>query len=819
MTRTIRLAVHYTAVVCFAVVCFIAATPALAQEPPPATPDGVVLEGDRDAIGLPVVSVEVVGNRLVSDTQVLNTTRTRVGDPFDPRMVTEDYQRIYNQRRFRRVDARYEIVDRPGGRGVAVVFEVEELPPVDTVEFNGNRKFASTTLRDLLDIEVGFTAGQRGDPVLLAFAVDAIERLYKSQNHALVQVNVVRDEATGAVVFDIVEGPVVRIRNIDFLGAASFSERELKRQISTKVWAWLSLLGYDGEFDEAQLDEDVASLVRFYRDMGYFDARVGRRVVWSPDLTQVQIEFLVDEGARYEIGEIRFQGHSAVDEAALRAAIEAARVTEGKPYDAQLLRQAISEIVKTYSPLGYIYSIAPPGITPDPEFLDINPQPSFRMEEGIVDITFVISEGKPFRVGDIQIRGNDKTQDKVILREFDLAPGQLYDSDAVSRATRRLEGSRYYTSVRVTPVRSPDNGEDERDLLIEVVEQSTALLTFGGSLNSNGGVAGRIAYEQRNFDLFDFPRSPGDLFGESFQGAGQSLRISLEPGTVRTNASIDFFEPHLFDQNLGFGTEAYYRTIRRREYQDTRAGGVIRFVPRIGRNISTSIGIRGEDVRIFDIDDVGTGVRAPEIEAAEGHTTLTSVQFRVGYTRLDHPLTPTSGITADAGWETFGVLGGPSFQRINAGASAFVPLYRDERDRATVFELRGDTGAIYNDAPFFERFYAGGFGSVRGFRFRGISPRDGLDEDAVGGDFMITGSASLGFPIYDRTLRGVVFTDFGSVDDDYEFDTIRVSAGFGIRLTFDALGGIPFAFDLAWPLNDSEEDDLQVFSFSLGILQ
>ena len=794
-----------------------AAAPAVAMQAAPTT-----LAADADAVGLPVLSVEVVGNERAGDTLVLNAARTAVGEAFDPETVAEDYQRIYALRRFRRVEARYEVVRADDGtRGVAVVFEVEELPTVAAVRFEGNRRVDDATLRRLIDAEAGLAAGARGDPVLLAFAADAIERYYESKSHALAEVRAERDEGTGAAVFRITEGPRVFVRNVDFLGADSFTEGELKKQVRTRPRGPLGFFG-DGRLDERQIEEDVQSLRRFYRqEKGFFDARVGRRLVWSPDLSEVQVEFLVDEGPRYRIGEIEFEGVEALDEAALRARLaEEARLAEGTPYDGERVRAAVAEIVEAYSPLGYIYSPPPPGIAADPQYLNVRVDEAFRLEPGVVDLTVRVGEGRPFRVGEVRVRGNTKTQDKVILRQFDTAPGELYDSDDVQRATRRLQAGGYYSQVRVTPVLPPgqDADSDTRDILVEVEEQSTAVLTFGGSVSSNGGLFGTISYEQKNFDLFDLPEGLGDTFGGAFQGAGQTFLVRLQPGTVRTNASVAFYEPYLLDQNLGFGTDAYYRTVRRREYRDTRGGGRVRLIPRLGRNLSTTFSLRGEDVRIFDLD-APLRDRAPDIREFEGHTTLTSAGFAVGYTDVDSPLNTTLGYAVDAGWESFGVLGGPSFQRVTASVNGFVPLYRDLGDRAVVLEGRGDAGAIYNDAPFFERFYEGGFGSVRGFRYRGISPRGGIDDDPVGGDFTFTASTAVSFPLYEETLRGVAFVDAGSVDDDTSLTTIRVAAGFGFRLTLGPLGGVPIALDFAWPINKRPEDDEQVFSFSLGILQ
>lgn len=756
-----------------------------------------------------MAEVRIVGNRSISDAEVLNAVRTEAGEPFDPQTVREDYQRIYSLRRFSRVEAMFE--ETP--RGIVVVFEVEEQPALTRVRFRGNRRFDDETLRQLVEFETNRSV----DPVMLAFAQSAIEELYRSRNFALAEVKVIRDEETGTITFDIIEGPRVRVRNIDFVGAKSFPEAPLlssplRKQISTRIYWPFGLFGRDGLYDPRRLEEDVASIQRFYRDRGFFDARVGRRVVFSPDLTEVQIEFLIDEGQRYVIDDIVFEGNQRLSSQQLRAAI---RLEPGEHYDREDTQRAERDIIEAYSPFGLIYQQPIPGVPPDPDYLRIEEAQVFQLQPGRLRLVFNISEGKPFRVGNIEIRGNTKTQDKVFLREFDLAPGDLYDSAAVQDAHRRLLASRYFSRVSISPI-----GEkpDERDILIEVDEQSTAMLTFGGAVSSNGGLIGTIKYEQRNFDLFDWPARSGDLInGAAFTGAGQTLRILLEPGTERNNATITFYEPWLLDQNMGFGADAYWRTYRRREYDERRGGGRLRLSPRFGRDWRTGISVRGEDVEISDLDSPLSD-RAPDYLAFEGNTTITSVGADIGYRKVDNPLIPANGIDVSASWESYGVLGGPPFQKLTTSFNGFVPLYRDLTDRPTVLEVRLDAGYLYEDAPFFERFFAGGFGSVRGFRYRGISPRQGLDEDPVGGDFMMTGSLNLGFPLYGQSVRGVVFSDFGTVESDLEFGTIRTSVGFGFRFSFEGLGSIPIALDFGFPLNERPEDDEQIFSFSLGFI-
>ncbi|MEL7238667.1 MAG: POTRA domain-containing protein, partial [Planctomycetota bacterium] len=511
----------------------------------PAASAQLVAEPEDSAVGRSVVEVRVTGNRRVADTEILNVLRTEIGEPFNPQTVTEDYQRIFDLGSFTTVNARYE--ERP--TGVIVVFQVTEKPPTGEVIFRGNSVFPDRALGELVVSEAGPVA----DTVLLGFARDSIERLYQSRNYALASVSVKRNP-DGSVVYDITEGPKVLVRNIDFLGSETFTERELKRVIATRIYFPLSFFGYNGRYNEQVLDQDIGSLQQFYRDNGFFDVRVGRRTKWSPDLTEVQVEFLIDEGERYRIGEIEFQGNDAVEEPALRDAIERARLMEGDFYDASRVRAATRELVRTYSPLGFIYAPPPPGVPGDPSFLSFNTASRVRLEPGIVDLTINISEGRPFNIGRIKVRGNQFTKDKVILRQFDLAPGQLYNSDAVVRGNRRLQQKQFFSRVQVTPV-LPDNfvpaGEGEietRDLLVEVEEQSTALLTLSGAISSNGGLIGSLTYEQRNFDIADWPGSVGDVFrGEAFRGAGQNFRARIEPGTIRSNASLSFFEPYLYD--------------------------------------------------------------------------------------------------------------------------------------------------------------------------------------------------------------------------------------------------------------------------------
>jgi outer membrane protein insertion porin family len=293
------------------------------------------------------------------------------------------------------------------------------------------------------------------------------------------------------------------------------------------------------------------------------------------------------------------------------------------------------------------------------------------------------------------------------------------------------------------------------------------------------------------------------------------LRLSFEPGTTQTNASILFRDPYIFDQEYGFTAEAYLRNRFRENYNDRRLGGRLSLDKRFDYIHSARVSLRGEEVDIRNIRD--KEIRAEEILDAEGNSTLTSIGLSGRRDTTNRGIVPYRGTTTSIGWEGFGLLGGEwDFHRFTAGFDWYQTLSEDLLDRRTVFGFHLDGGYITGDEPFFERFYGGGIGSIRGFAYRGVSPRSGPDDDRVGGIFSITGTAEVSFPLYEESLRGVVFTDFGTVEEDVEFGTIRTSVGAGVRLTLPFLGQVPIAIDFAIPLTKDDEDDTQIISFSLG---
>ncbi len=294
--------------------------------------------------------------------------------------------------------------------------------------------------------------------------------------------------------------------------------------------------------------------------------------------------------------------------------------------------------------------------------------------------------------------------------------------------------------------------------------------------------------------------------------------MTLEPGTESSNASVLFSEPYLFDQPYSFTEEAYFRDRTREHYDETRIGDRVSFGKRFSYFDALTLSLRGEAVDIHNIAD--PPLRAPEIIDLRGQSEITSVGIQFRHDTTNRGFLPSHGQTFTIGDEQAGALGGNfEFNKISAGYDKYITLGEDLLDRKTVLALHSDFGYIFGGAPFFERFYAGGIGSIRGFRFRGVSPRAGIDDDPVGGDFIVTGTAEVSFPLAADILRYVVFTDVGDVERNFEIGQFRASVGTGIRLVLPFLGQAPLAFDVAFPISKSSQDDEQVFSFSFGFVQ
>jgi len=753
---------------------------------PPAAADPSPQEGQ------PVKAVEITGNERLGKTYIRGFLQTHAGEPYSEEQVQADIRRLLQTGKFLDVLATRRIEDGQ----VIVTFTVKEKPAIADVQFLGNKKYKEKDLLEQLD----FGPGDPIDRLAIDQGRENIERLYHEAGYAEVQVSldeaVLRDE--GIVLYRITEGPRVRLRKILFDGNASFPANRLMSQIGSKTYIWLLRTG---AYDPDQVERDVAALRSFYRDRGFLDVQVSYQRQFSPDHKDLTLTFVIDEGLRYAIKSIRFEGNTVFSDDELASLIGS---QVGGYLDLERVRNDVKAIRSRYGEQGYIYAT----VTAKP--------PVYDEEPGYVHLTIAIQEGEPYRIGRIVIRGNKQTKDKVVRRELRFFPEELFNTTEMKAAERRLIETQLFTDAKISPV-----GEEPgvRDVLVEVTEnERTRQLLVGVGVTSNSGVIGSFMIENRNFDLFDWPRDFNEFIrGKAFRGAGQLLRFQVEPGTELTRMRLDFREPYLLDKPISFGTSFYVFERARDAYDEQRIGLNVSFGRRFHSGLlegwAAELAFRTEWVDIGGVD----WTDAEDIRDAKGSSYLGTIKGTLVHDTTDSRFTPSRGHRFQVSYEQAGALGGDYyFGKLRAGYAWHKTLRTDVFDRKSILTLRVRGGYIFGNAPVFERFYAGGIGSLRGFEFRSVTPRQGFHNDRVGGDFMVLTGAEYSFPLYGKALRGVIFTDMGTVEDDIRLSAWRMSLGFGLRVQVDFFGPIPLEFDFAIPLTTGPHDDQQVFSFFFG---
>lgn len=351
------------------------------------------------------------------------------------------------------------------------------------------------------------------------------------------------------------------------------------------------------------------------------------------------------------------------------------------------------------------------------------------------------------------------------------------------------------------------------DLDTYVSETQTGRLMFSVGVNSDAGVIGSVTLDEQNFDITRWPRSFEDIRnGTAFRGAGQQFRIEAVPGTQVQRYSFNFREPYLFDTAVSFGLSAFLYDRRFEDWDEQRLGGRVSLGYQLSPDLSGTVYVRGENVGISNIV-----TPAPQqLLDTEGDNALFLGGVSLAHDTRDNTFMPTEGHYVELSLEQ--AFGSFSFPRANLeGRQYFLLRQRADGSGRQTFGVTGRLGFTGSDTPVFEHYFAGGFTTLRGFDFRGASPRE-LGR-TVGGEFLALGSAEYMFPLTaNDMLRGVVFCDFGTVEPDVRFDadSFRVAPGFGLRVSVPALGPAPIALDFAVPVSHADGDDLQNFSFFVG---
>jgi outer membrane protein assembly complex protein YaeT len=677
---------------------------------------------------------------------------------------------------------------------------------------------------------VGFKKGESVDAIRVDFGREDLENFYKKNGFAFVKIDFDPDKlSSGQVSYNIEEGPRVIVSSIKFKGNKSIKSKSLKLSIKIDKKRWFL---FAGRYSEERMRTDASKIEDVYHRNGYLDCTVTARSEFTANGKKARVVFMIDEGPIYIVDELLFTGTNKIytvvdnfDKAVLRDRL---KLGVGEVYRIRAGESDRKDLLGLYREYGFVDAVVS---------MHVDRRTGNEQGKGAVSIEFSVSEGDQFRIGRIDITGNKKTQDKVVRRvldEYEFQPGNWYnrdvargdDSGALETKIRRMA---FMKDVAITSL--PGSTEDQKNVEVHVEEGQTGSVMFGAGIGSDSGFMGQIVYNQRNFDISDWPEDIGDFFsGQSFKGAGQSLRISLQPGTEFSEYMIDFGEPYYKDKPISFNALGSSWERFREDYDDEdiyderRTKGSFGFNERFEQRYSgqwrRGIGFRAEDVSINDIDP-----NTPkEIKDVEGGNLLFGLRLSIGKEDVDNQYNPHSGYRLNTSFEQ--VTGDHTFGILSGTLTRYRTVYEDLAERKTVLATKIHGATILGDAPMFEKFYAGGMSSMRGFDYRGIStlgvpeaggvPIPGAElKDPIGSDWLFLANTELIVPLVGESFSWLVFVDSGAIDSG----SYRASVGTGIQLLIPQwFGPVPMRFEIAEPFMKDDSDETKAFSFSIGRL-
>ncbi len=742
---------------------------------------------EADPEGLAIGWVETAGNTTITRTEILSAVRARVGQPFRAAQAAEDVRRLAA---LEGVDTAYYNAEVAEG-AVRLTFVVVEKNLIRSIHLDGNQKISDVRLLNELDLK-------QGDYLDLFFIRAGAEKLrdfYRRKGYPFARIEL--DDSrliVGQVHFRIEEGPRTKITEVTFSGNRAFTKRQLLKAIKSKTKKFLVFPVY---YDAEQLAKDTESLTEAYHKYAFLDVKTDSSVQFSENQKKAQITFTIEEGPQYLVDSISLSGYTFFTEAELRTD---SKLRADFLFSLDRMEFDRKKILNTYRGEGFLDAT-------------VEAKQTF-LPDARAAVEFQITEGPRYRIGEITITGNRTVKDHAIRRILDeegFSPGQWYDGQ-IAQGSGEGELERIVKQVAVTEstVITPTGSQpDRRDALVQITEGQTGMVMLGAGIASDSGLIGQISLDQRNFDITDLPESWSDLLtGKAFRGAGQRFRAVFSPGTRWSSYLVSFTEPFVYDQPVSMEMAFSGFTRLRESFDEKRTGPSFSLTRRYPDHWRRGVSLRFENVNVGELE-----LDAPsQVVKVKGDNLLFGTRFWFGRDLTDSRFRPSRGTNFDAGYEQ--VFGDHTYGIFSGTYRWYKTLYEDLAEQKTVLETKLYAGTVVGSAPLYDRFYGGGIGSIRGFRYRGISPR-GENDDPIGSDWIVMGNAEVAVPLGSEVFSMLFFTDAGMIDTG----GVRTSVGTGFQIMIpQVFGPVPMRFEFGVPMTKHGDDDTQAFSFSVGAL-
>ncbi|MGN5518789.1 outer membrane protein assembly factor BamA [Halopseudomonas sp. Lyrl_26] len=755
-----------------------------------------------------ISDIRVNGLQRVSAGSVFSALPLNIGDQADDQALVEASRSLFRTGFFQDIQLARE--------GNVLIINLVERPSISSIELEGNKAIKSEDLLNGLRM-AGLSEGEIFQQATLEGVRNELLRQYVAQGRysADIETQVVaepRNRVALKILID--EGSIASIKHVNVVGNSVFSDEELQHLFELKTTGWFSFIRNDDKYSREKLSGDLERLRSWYLDRGYINMDItSTQVSITPDKKHVYITVNINEGELYTVNDVRLSGDLVVPEEDVRRLL---LVEPGQVFSRQVMTATSDLIGRRLGNEGYT-------------FANVNGVPQINEQDRTVDVTFVVDPGKRAYVNRINFRGNTKTDDEVLRREMRQMEGGWASTYLIDQSKLRLERLGFFKEVDVETIPVPGS-DDLIDVNYTVEEQPSGSITASlGFAQGTGLILG------------------GSISQNNFFGTGNRVSFSANRSAYQTSLSFGFLNPYFTPDGVSMGYNAFYRTT---DYDELDVDISSYAVDSYGAGFNIGYPVSDTSRLSFGLsvqqDEIKEGVyTVQEIQRfldAEGDSFF-SVRANLGWSQstLNRGVFPDRGYSQNLGLEVTVPGSDLHFYKLGYRGQRYFPItdgwtLRVHTDSGVARRF-GSTDMV----PFYEHYFAGGIGSVRGFESSTLGPKSTPNENdpdkdplPFGGNVKVTGGLELIFPtpfVQDqRSLRTVLFLDAGNVFDTYcvqplgataprrdcpdvSVGELRYSAGIGLSW-LTALG--PLGFSLGVPLNDESDDDRQVFQFTLG---
>ncbi len=739
---------------------------------------GTLSEVIRDVISYTerayiIASIAPSGNARIDSGAISRKIKTKSGDFYNPASLRDDLKAVFKMGYF--ADVRIEMEESESGK--IITFQVTEKPIVLSVEYSGLDVFSEDEVSEVANIRTGSIENSKQ----INNSEAAIKEMYKAKGYHNTTVTAqvsYPDEEHAELHYVIVEGEKNYIKEIKFIGNKNFDSDDLEDVIESKKKDWLSWITESGLMKQQMLTQDAARIGSFYNNQGFLEVKVG-----DPQIDQegewLYITFTIEEGRRYRVGTVSFEGDLIEDKPTLRSLLT---IQNEEFINRQVLREDILRLTDFYSENGFAFS-------------DIRPQMNRSTTGARVDIVVNIEKGDLVYIQRIAIKGNSRTRDNVIRRELKIAEGGIFNSKALRVSTQRLQRLDFFEEVNIVP--EPAMDPSKMNVTVNIKEKSTGQFSIGAGYSS-----------------VDSVMLMGEISENNFLGRGDRLSFAANLSGNANRFNLGYTDPHFRDSKLSAGVDLFNWFREYDDYDKDSKGGAVRFGYPIYRQWRGYGSYSYTDTKLSDVSPFSSEI----IRESMDIKITSAVKFSLVRDTRNRQSAASSGsensVTVKYAGGVFG--GDAEFTKLEAFSSWYFPL-----PWTTVFHFKVAAGQAWENKPgklpVYERFYLGGINTIRGFEYADASPIDPRTGDRIGGDKMWYTNIEYVFPLLPAAgVRGVVFFDAGNVyADEEDWDITSYNKSSGVELRWMSPMG-PLRLVWGFNLDPTEDEDSSVWDFSIG---